>query len=69
MSPQPASVLPATSIDNSGVVGSSDRNNKKLAKSDFIKLVPGVEEIGFLTSDTRRAFIQLKQAFTKAPIL
>ena len=52
-SPQPASDLPATGIDNSGVVSSSSGNNGKLAKSDFTKPMHGVEEPSFLISDAR----------------
>ena len=53
---QPAGVLPATSIDDSEVVKSSGRNEKKSAKSDFTKPIHGTEEHSFLTLDTRRAF-------------
>ena len=35
--------LPATGVDNSEVVGSNDRNNRKSAKSDFTKLVRRAE--------------------------
>ena len=69
MSPQPAGALPATAFDNSKVVGSSGRNEGKLAKSDFTKPVRRAEEPSFLTPDARRAFTQLRQAFTEAPIL
>ena len=68
-SPQLSDALPATGIDNSEVVRSSGRNKKKLAKSDFTKPVRRAEEPSFLTSNTRQAFTQLRQAFTKAPIL
>ena len=61
--------LPATGIDNSKIVGSSGRNDKKSAKSDFIKPMCKAEEPIFLTSDIKQAFTQLKQAFTKAQIL
>ena len=69
MSPEPAGTLQATSVDDSKNVGSSGRNNVKLAKSNFTKPVRGVEETSFLTPNSRQAFIQLRQAFTKAPIL
>ena len=69
MSPQPAGTLPATAVDDIKVVGSSGGNKGKLAKSDFTKPMRGVEEPSFLTLDARWAFTQLRQAFTKAPIL
>ena len=68
-SPQPAGALLVTAVDNSKVVRSSSGNEGKSAKSDFTKPVRGVEEPSFLTPDARRAFTQLRQAFTKAPIL
>ena len=68
-SPQPAGALLATAVDDSEVVGSSGRNEGKLVKSDFTKPVRKVEEPSFLTPDARRAFTQLRQAFTEAPIL
>ena len=55
-SPQPAGALPATAVDDSEVVGSSGRNERKSAKSDFTKPVRGAEEPSFLTPDARRAF-------------
>ena len=60
MSPQPTSALPATDVDNSKFVDSSGRNDRKLAKSDFIKPVRRVEKPSFLTLDTRQAFTQLR---------
>ena len=66
--PQPAGALPATAVDDSKVVGNSGGNEGKSAKSDFTKPVRGAEEPSFLTPDARRAFTQLRQAFTKAPI-
>ena len=66
---QLADALPATGIDNSEVVGSSSGNEGKSAKSDFTKPVRRAEEPSFLTPDARRAFTQLRQAFTEAPIL
>ena len=68
-SPQPAVALAATAVDDSEVVGSSGRNEGKSAKSDFTKPMRGAEELSFLTPDARRAFTQLRQAFTEAPIL
>ena len=68
-SSQAASALPATSVDNSKIVGSSDRNKGKSAESDFIKPMRGAEEPSFLILDARQAFTQLRQTFTKAPIL
>ena len=67
-SPQSASALPVTSINDSKVISSSSKNNRKLTKSDFTKLVRRAEKPSFLTPNTRRAFAQLKQAFTEAPI-
>ena len=66
---QPAGALLATAVDDSEVVGSSGRNEGKLVKSDFTKPVRKAEEPSFLTPDARRAVTQLRQAFTKAPIL
>ena len=60
MSPKLAGVLPATGVDNSKVVGSSVRNERKLAKSDFTKPVCRVEEPSFLTPDARQAFTELR---------
>ena len=51
MSPYLASTLSATGVDNSKVVSSSDRNDKKLAKSDFTKLICKAKEFSFLTSE------------------
>ena len=68
-SPQLAGALLATAVDDSKVVGSSGGNEEKSAKSDFTRLVHGAEEPSFLTLDARRAFTQLRQAFTKALIL
>ena len=69
MSPQLAGALPATSIDDSEVFGSSGGNKRKSVKSDFIKPVRRAEEPSFLTPDARQTFTQLRQAFTKVPIL
>ena len=69
MSPQPTGALPATTVDNSKVVGSSGRNEGKSAKSDFTKPMRGAEKPSFLTPDARQAFSQLSQVFTKALIL
>ena len=68
-SPQPAGTLPATAVDNSKFVETSGGNERKSAKSDFTKPVRKAEEPSFLTPDARQAFTQLRQAFTKAPIL
>ena len=68
-SPQPVGALPDTSVDNSKIVGYNAGNKGKSAKSDFTKPVRGAEETSFLTLDARRAFTQLRQAFTEAPIL
>ena len=68
-SPQTAGALLATNIDDSEVVRSSGGNEEKLAKSDFTKPVHGVKEPSFLSPNVRQAFTQLRQAFTKAPIL
>ena len=66
--PQPASDLRATNINNSEVIESSGKNERKSAKFDFTKPVRREKEPSFLTPDTRRAFTQLIQAFTEAPI-
>ena len=46
-------------VDDKGVIGGG-RLNKKLLKS---------KNPAFLTANARQAFTQLRQAFTKAPIL
>ena len=61
--------LLATVIYDSKRVSSSDVNNKKLAKSDFIKPIYIAKEFNFLTPDIRWAFTQLRQVFTKTFIL
>ena len=66
---QPYNALPATSIDDSKVVSSSDRNHRKSAQSIFTKYMCGVSKPRFLTPNTRRALTKLKLAFIKAPIL
>ena len=53
ISPQPAGAIPATGVDDSEVVGINDGNNKKLAKSDFIKPVRKAEESSFVTFNAR----------------
>ena len=68
-SPKPTGALSATGIEDSKDVGSSGGNKRKLAKSDFTKPVHRAEKHSFLTSNARRAFTQLRQTFTKAPIL
>ena len=68
-SPQPAGTLPATAVDNSKIIRSSGGIKGKSAKSDFTKPMHGAEESSFLTPNARWAFTQLRQAFTKAPIL
>ena len=50
---QPIGALLATSVNDSKVVSSSSKNDRKLAKSDFTNPVHGAEESSFLTSDTR----------------
>ena len=69
ITPKLAANLPATDVNNRKVVSSSDRNDRKSAKSNFTKLVRGVEKPSFLTPDTRRVFTQLRQLFTKALII
>ena len=56
---QPVGALLATSIDDSKVVGSSGRNDRKLAKSDFTKPMQRAKELSFLTLDARQVFTQL----------
>ena len=53
-------ILPTTGIDDSKVVRSRGRNDKKSAKSDFSKPLHKVEEPSFLTLDTRRVFTELR---------
>ena len=60
--------------DNEVVGGDGDRNFSKSKKSKNGKSgvqirLGAIEKPTFLTSDTKEAFNQLKQAFTKAPIL
>ena len=52
-SPQLAGTLLAIGIDDSKVVGSSGKNNKNSAKSDFIKSVRKVEKLSFPTPNAR----------------
>ena len=52
-----ADALPATSVHDSKVISSSSENNRKLAKSDFIKPMHRVEEFSSLTSNARQVFI------------
>ena len=52
-SPQPASTLPATGVDDSKVIRSGSRNDGKSAKSDFTKPMRGAEEPTFLTPDAK----------------
>ena len=53
MSPQSSGALLATSVDDSEVVRSSDRNDEKLAESNFIKPVRRAEQPIFLTPNVR----------------
>ena len=60
--------------DNEIVGGGGDKNLSKSKKSKNIKSeiqtrLGATEELTFLTSNAREAFNQLKQVFTKAPIL
>ena len=52
MSSQLAGTLPSTRVNNSKIISSSGRNNKKLAKSDFIKTMHKTEESSFLILNT-----------------
>ena len=52
-SPQLADTLLVTDVDDSKVVSSSGRNNKKSAKSDFTKPMYRAKEPSFLIPDTR----------------
>ena len=56
---QPAGTLPATVVNNSKVIGSGDRNDGKLAKSDFINPMRRAEKPSFLTLDTRQCWNRL----------
>ena len=56
ISPKPASAPPAIDVDDSEIVNNSGGNDRKLAKSDFTKLVRRVEKPSSLTLNTRRAF-------------
>lgn len=45
-----------TGVNDSKVVSSGSRNNKKLTKSNFIKPIYGPEEYSFLTLNTKQIF-------------
>ena len=60
MSRQLAGTLPVTSVNDSKVVRSSDRNDKKLAKSNFTKPVHRAEEPSFFAPNARLTLIQLR---------
>ena len=64
----PAGALPATVVDNNKVVSSRSKNDEKSAKSDFTNPMCRAEEPGFLTPDSKQAFTQFMQMFTKALI-
>ena len=53
MSLQPADILSAISVNNSEFISISNRNNRKLAKSDFTKLVRKAKKSNFPTSNAR----------------
>ena len=53
MSPQLAGTLPATSVDDSKVIGNNGGNKRKLAKSNFTKPVYRAEEPSLLTPNAR----------------
>lgn len=57
-----------TNSKNSGDIGGSKINDKIANLSNSIKVKESFR-IGFLTSETRLAFIQLRKAFSKALIL
>ena len=57
MSPHLTCTLRATVINDSEVISSSGKNDRKLAKSDFTKPMYRTEEPSFLTPDTRLVFI------------
>ena len=54
MSFQLATILLSTNINNSKVISSGSKNNKKSAKSNFTKTMYRAEELSFLTFDTRQ---------------
>ena len=65
---------PPRNNDNEVVGGGGNKNLSKFkmsknAKSKIQTRIGATGESTFLTSDTREAFNQLRQAFTKAPIL
>ena len=53
MSLQLTNILSSTSVNNSKVIGSNSKNNRKLAKFNFIKAMYGVEKPSFLTFNAR----------------
>ena len=57
--------------NNEVVRGGGDKNlsKSKKSKSGIQTRIGAIEEPTFLTSDARKAFNQLRQVFTKAPIL
>ena len=64
-----ANTLLSTSIYNSKIISSSDKNKEKLAKSNFVKIICRTKKSCFLILDIRQAFTSLIQVFTKALIL
>ena len=63
MNTQSADVLLSTSFDNSKVISSNSRNNKKLVKSikfNSIMTIYRIAESSFLISDARQTFTQLR---------
>ena len=62
---QLADALPATSVNNSEIICSSSRKDKKSAKSNFKKPVRRARKPSFSTPNTRQTFTQLRHTFTK----
>ena len=58
--------LDLAEVDEVGVGGGGDRKDKTVGRSPSKNLN---RAIGYLTPNARRAFTQLRQAFTEAPIL
>ena len=63
MNTQSADVLLSTGFDNSKVISSNSRNNKKLVKSikfNSTMTIYRIAESSFLISDARQIFTQLR---------
>ena len=60
ISPNLVGTLPVTSINNSEVIDSRVKKNRKSAKSDFTKPIHRVEKPSLPTFNAKQLFTQLK---------